>query len=134
MASPASGSGAVTRQPIVTVLAVVILLGLAAVPALDLRLGLPDNSTAATDTPQRKTYDAITEAFGVGYNAPLVVTADVITSSTPTDTVSDLADAHPNDPRRGRGAAVDARPGRGHRADPGDPRGRPEQLDEQRTS
>ena len=30
--------GAVTRQPIVTVLAVVILLGLAAVPALDLRL------------------------------------------------------------------------------------------------
>ncbi len=85
--------GAVTRQPIVTVLAVVILLGLAAVPALDLRLGLPDNSTAATDTPQRKTYDAITEAFGVGYNAPLVVTADVITSSTPTDTVSDLADA-----------------------------------------
>ena len=29
----------------------------------------------------------------MGYNAPLVVTADVITSSTPKDTVSDLADA-----------------------------------------
>ena len=43
--------GAVTRQPIVTVLAVVILLGLAAVPALDLRLGLPDNSTAADRHP-----------------------------------------------------------------------------------
>ena len=85
--------GAVTRQPIVTVLAVVVLLGLAAVPALDLRLGLPDNSTAPTDSPQRETYDAITEAFGEGYNAPLVVTADVITSSTPKDTVSDLADA-----------------------------------------
>ena len=103
--------GAVTRQPIVTVLAVVILLGLAAVPALDLRLATARQQHRRRPTPRSaQTYDAITEAFGEGYNAPLVVTADVITSSTtPQDTVSDLADAIRSDPRRGRGAAGDAR-------------------------
>ena len=65
----------------------------------------------------------------MGYNARLVVTADVITSSTPTDTVSDLADAIRTIP--GVVAVPEPtpqRPGRGHRADPGDPRGRPERL------
>ncbi len=84
---------AITRHPVVTVVAVVVLLGLAAVPAFDMKLGLPDNSTAPADSPQRETYDAITETFGEGYNAPLIVTADIITSSNPQDTVSQLADA-----------------------------------------
>jgi putative drug exporter of the RND superfamily len=84
---------AVTRVPILTVVAVVALLGLAAVPALDLRLALPDNSTAPADTPARTTYDDITRAFGEGYNAPLAVIADIITSTSPKDTVTDLADA-----------------------------------------
>jgi RND superfamily putative drug exporter len=72
---------------------VVALLGLAAIPALDLRLALPDNSTAPPGTPARTTYDDITRTFGEGYNAPLVVIADIITSPSPQDTVSDLADA-----------------------------------------
>ncbi len=83
----------ITRVPILTVLAVVALLGLAAIPALDLRLALPDNSTAPAGTPARTTYDDITRTFGEGYNAPLVVIADIITSPSPQDTVSDLADA-----------------------------------------
>ena len=83
---------AATRHPVLTVVAVVALLGLATVPAFDMELGLPDNSTAPTDTPQRQTYDAITATFGEGYNAPLIVTADIITSTSPQDTVSQLAD------------------------------------------
>ena len=83
---------AATRHPVLTVVAVVALLGLATVPAFDMKLGLPDNSTAPTDTPQRQTYDAITATFGEGYNAPLIVTADIITSTSPQDTVSQLAD------------------------------------------
>ncbi|HEX5088473.1 MAG TPA: MMPL family transporter [Nocardioides sp.] len=83
----------VTKVPVLTVVAVVVLLGLAAVPALDLRLALPDNSTAPEGTPARTTYDDITRAFGEGYNAPLAVVADIITSTSPQDTVSDLADA-----------------------------------------
>jgi len=83
----------VTRHPILTVLAVVAVLGLAAVPALSLRLAIPDNSTAPISSTQRQTYDKITAAFGEGYNAPLSVTADVITSSDPKGTVKDLANA-----------------------------------------
>ena len=85
--------GAVTRFPVLTVLAVLGLLGLAAVPAAGLTLALPDNSTAPTSSTQRQTYDAITRAFGAGYNAPLSMTADVITSSDPKGTVSDLSKA-----------------------------------------
>ena len=81
----------VTARPLLTVAGVVAVLLLAAVPATRLELALPDNSTAPTSTPQRQTYDAITRAFGEGYNAPLSVTAGVITSSDPTKTVTDLA-------------------------------------------
>ena len=82
---------ATTRFPLLTITAVLVLFGLAASPATDLDLALPDNSTAPSDTPQRETYDQITAAFGAGYNSPLSVTADIITSSDPSDTVDRLA-------------------------------------------
>lgn len=44
-----------------------------AVPATDLDLGLPDESTAAPDTTQRKAYDQLSDAFGPGFNGPLLV-------------------------------------------------------------
>lgn len=84
---------AVTVHPVVTVLVVLGALGVAIVPAGKLQLALPDNSTAPESTAQRQTYDAITAAFGEGYNAPLSLTADVITSDNPKDTVADLAKA-----------------------------------------
>ena len=83
----------VTRFPIVTILAVIGVLGVAAIPALGVRLAIPDNSTAPTASPQRVTYDKITAAFSEGYNAPLSVTADVITSTDPKGTVTDLGKA-----------------------------------------
>ena len=83
----------VTRFPIVTILAVVLALGAAAIPALGMRLAIPDNSTAPPASTQRQTYDKITAAFSEGYNAPLSVTADVITSTNPKGTVSNLGKA-----------------------------------------
>jgi RND superfamily putative drug exporter len=83
----------VTKVPLLTVVAVLVLLGLAAVPALHMRLALPDNSTAPTSSTQRQTYDKITADFGEGYNSPLSIAADVIASDNPKDTVSKLADA-----------------------------------------
>ncbi len=84
---------AVTRVPVLTIVGVLALLGLAAVPAASMRLALPDNSTAPAGSSERVTYDKITAAFGEGYNAPLSVAADVIASSDPQDTVNKLADA-----------------------------------------
>jgi len=59
----------VTRRPWLTV------LGVAALPAPGLDLGMPSGAVAQVDSPQRTSYDAITEAFGEGTNAPLIVLA-----------------------------------------------------------
>ena len=67
----------VTRRPALTALAVVVGLLLVAVPAKDLRLALPDSGSAPEGTHQRVTYDAISEAFGPGFNRPLLVLTDL---------------------------------------------------------
>jgi RND superfamily putative drug exporter len=82
---------AVTRVPALTIGLVLIPLGLIAIPGTQLDLALPDNSTAPAESEARQTYDGITKAFGAGYNSPLSVTADIITSTDPTKTVDDLA-------------------------------------------
>ncbi|MFD5710854.1 MMPL family transporter [Streptomyces pharetrae] len=69
-------AGLVTRRPLLVVLAAVAALVTVAVPAAELRLALPDNGTAAHGTPQRETYDTVGEAFGPGFNGPLLVLAE----------------------------------------------------------
>ncbi|GID32478.1 MMPL family transporter [Paractinoplanes brasiliensis] len=73
----------ITRRPVLTVVAAVAALGVLALPALDLRLGLPGDNMAAPDTTQRKAYDLVTEGFGAGYNGPLLVVVDGAGSSDP---------------------------------------------------
>lgn len=51
-------------------------LGTLAIPAADLRLGLPDDGMAAVDTTQRKAYDMLSAGFGPGFNAPLTLVVD----------------------------------------------------------
>ncbi|MEX5637587.1 MMPL family transporter [Parafrankia sp. FMc2] len=69
------------RWPAVVV--AVFALGLAAVPATDLRLALPDDSTAASDTTQRKAYDQLSAGFGPGFNGPLLLVVDGAGSPDP---------------------------------------------------
>jgi putative drug exporter of the RND superfamily len=66
----------VTRRPLVAIGAVVVLLVLAATPALHLRQGLPDDGTKATDTTERKSYDLLTKGFGPGFTGPLTIAID----------------------------------------------------------
>ncbi|GAA1500956.1 MMPL family transporter [Kitasatospora kazusensis] len=66
----------VTRRPLLTVLAVVAVLGCLALPAAGLRLALPDNGSAPAGTSQRAAYDRITQAFGSGFNGPLLILTD----------------------------------------------------------
>ncbi|MGW9479133.1 MMPL family transporter [Saccharomonospora azurea] len=58
-------------------------LGVIAIPATNLQLGLPDDSSKPVDTSQRKAYDLISEGFGPGTNGPLVVTVDARGSDDP---------------------------------------------------
>ncbi|WP_203736427.1 MMPL family transporter, partial [Catellatospora chokoriensis] len=62
------------RWPVLIV--AVAALGVLAIPAADLRLGLPDDGMQATDTTQRKAYDIVSTGFGPGLNGPLVVVAE----------------------------------------------------------
>ncbi|MET4637569.1 MMPL family transporter [Mycetocola sp. 2940] len=81
---------AVTRFPIVTILAVVTVLGLAALPALGLRLALPDAGGLPSDDPARVTYDLVSDNFGEGFNGPLIVTGSIVTSTDPLGLMADL--------------------------------------------
>ncbi len=66
----------VTGRPVVSIVAVVVLLGLAAVPALRLNLGLPDAGTKPKTDTERRAYDLLTQGFGAGFNGPLTVVVD----------------------------------------------------------
>jgi RND superfamily putative drug exporter len=81
----------VTKVPVVTVLLVLGAIGVMAIPAKDLALSLPDNGSAEAHSPQRVTYDLIAKEFGPGYNSPLLVTANIITSTDPKGTVQTMA-------------------------------------------
>lgn len=65
------------RRRIVVLVAAVAGLAVLAVPAADMRMGLPTDATAAPDSTQRKAYELISEKFGPGLNGPLVVVLDV---------------------------------------------------------
>jgi RND superfamily putative drug exporter len=66
-----------TRRAVSTVVAGVALLAVVALPALTMRLGLPDGSSEPTSSSQYKTFVTIKEKFGPGQNGPLVVVANL---------------------------------------------------------
>ena len=66
----------VTRRPVWLLLAGVILLVVLSIPAVGLRLALPDNGSAAPATTQRKAYDLVAKGFGPGFNGPLAVVVE----------------------------------------------------------
>jgi uncharacterized membrane protein YdfJ with MMPL/SSD domain len=66
----------VTRYPIpVLVLGLALLLGLA-IPAMHMKLGLPDAGSQPTSSTERRAYDYLTEGFGPGFNGVLTVVVD----------------------------------------------------------
>ncbi|MDH6532775.1 RND superfamily putative drug exporter [Aurantimicrobium minutum] len=81
---------AVTRFPIVTILAVVATITIVALPALNLRLALPDAGSNSLEDRSRVTYDLVAENFGEGYNGPLLVTGTIVTSTDPLGLMADL--------------------------------------------
>ncbi|WP_318200265.1 MMPL family transporter [Streptomyces sp. SCL15-4] len=63
----------VTRRPVTVLLGGVVLLGVVALPAASLQMGLPGDDSKPVSTTQRRAYDMIAEGFGPGYNGPLTV-------------------------------------------------------------
>ncbi|MFE3093756.1 MMPL family transporter [Streptomyces sp. NPDC059248] len=67
---------AVLRRPAAVLLLAVTALGVIALPAAKLELGLPDDGSKAASSTQRKAYDMLAQSFGPGFNGPLTVTVD----------------------------------------------------------
>ena len=84
--------GMVTRHPVVTSVAVVAVLGVAAIPATSLALALPNAGQLPKGDPARVAYDLTSEHFGPGANGPLIMTGTIVTSTDPLTLMKDLGD------------------------------------------
>ncbi|MFB7914642.1 MMPL family transporter [Streptomyces sp. NPDC056061] len=82
----------VLRKPLWVLLAGVIGLGVVAVPAASLEMGLPDEGSQPTSSTQRRAYDLLSEGFGPGFNGPLVVAVDTADSSDGKTAVKQVTD------------------------------------------
>ena len=81
----------VTARPVLTILAVVGIVAVMAVPALDLRLGLPDGGSEARDTTAYRTYSLVDEQFGPGMNGPLLAVASLPAGSSAAEAAAATA-------------------------------------------
>ncbi|MFJ4224201.1 MMPL family transporter [Microbacterium sp. NPDC089695] len=82
----------VTKRPILVSLAVVLGLGIVAIPALSLNLALPNAGVLPKDNEARQSYDLVAEEFGAGFNGPLILTGTIVTSTDPLALMEDLGD------------------------------------------
>ena len=87
----------VMRRPLIAAGLVILALGALAIPALNVRLGLPNDGSSNPDTTQRQAYDLVSEGFGVGVNGQLTVVArgDAEATAKTLATLPDVAAVSP---------------------------------------
>ena len=81
----------VTRRPLAVVAVSVAMLGVIAIPATHMELGLPDAGSDPAESTERKAYDLLTEGFGPGFNGPLTIVVDA--PNLPADEQKQVAGA-----------------------------------------
>jgi putative drug exporter of the RND superfamily len=77
--------------------ALAVLLALAA-PALQMETGFPDAGDDPTSTTHRRAYDLLADGFGPGFNAPLLLVADLRRQGADAQTIAALAERIAADP------------------------------------
>lgn len=82
----------VTRRPLFASIAVVLLLGIAAIPAPEMRLGLPDGSSEPEDSTTYKSFSLVSENFGEGANGLITTVVTMPEPVSDQDLVSVQAD------------------------------------------
>jgi len=74
-----------TKRPLLVLIVGVVAIGVIALPARELRLGLPTDEYAAPASTERKAYDLLVQGFGPGFNGPLLVVVDGLPKVDDTD-------------------------------------------------
>ena len=83
-------AGVVQRRPVVAAVGSALVIGLLALPALGMKLSMPDESAQARGTMGYASYATMARGFGPGFDAPLIIAAAL---PTPTTSTSRLAAA-----------------------------------------
>jgi RND superfamily putative drug exporter len=76
-------------------LAIMLVL---AIPALSMRLGMPDDGSQPEGTTRRAAYDLLAEGFGPGFNGPFLIVVDTADAADPEVAVQAVATALADDP------------------------------------
>ncbi len=80
----------VSRHPVVAAVAAAAFILVLAIPALSMKLSMPDESAQASGTMGRASYVTMAQGFGPGFDAPLIVAAKL---PTPNASTAGLASA-----------------------------------------
>ncbi|HET7689123.1 MAG TPA: MMPL family transporter [Nocardioidaceae bacterium] len=83
----------VSARPVPYLVGAVVTLVAIALPAFWLQTAFPAAGDAPKHTTYRQAYDLLTEGFGAGINAPLLVVADLSAEGVTGDGVGELANA-----------------------------------------
>jgi RND superfamily putative drug exporter len=86
----------ISARPVPYLVAASVLLLTLAAPALSMETGFPDAGDDPTSTTHRQAHDLLAEGFGPGFNAPLLVVADLLdTGSVDVSALVSRLDADP---------------------------------------
>ncbi|MGW2051023.1 MMPL family transporter [Streptomyces sp. NPDC001858] len=66
----------VLRRPVAVLVACVAGLGVLALPAASLEMGMPGAESKPVSSTERRAYDALADGFGAGFNGPLTIVVD----------------------------------------------------------
>lgn len=83
----------VSRRPWPYLLGSVAMLAALAAPALSIQTAFPAAGDAPAHTTHRQAYDLLTEGFGIGFNAPLMVVIDLESSDAGASDVAAVSAA-----------------------------------------
>jgi RND superfamily putative drug exporter len=86
----------VVRWRVPVLIGGVLILGVLALPATKMQLGLPSGSAKPKSDTQRKAYDLVTGSFGAGFNGALLVVVDNVNSPTDVQQVTAALAGLPN--------------------------------------
>jgi RND superfamily putative drug exporter len=92
-ADPDSPAGArwarfVVRRRVPVLAGAIVVLGVLAIPALSVQLGLPSGASQPPGNTQREAYDLTTEGFGAGFNGALLIVAQDVRSAADTQQIA----------------------------------------------
>lgn len=75
----------VTSHPLIALTISIIVIGIIALPARSLNLGLPTDQYAASNSTEKKAYDLLTTGFGAGFNGPLTIVVEGLPAVSDAD-------------------------------------------------